>query len=214
MLLLGGAGAGACGCGASGSESAAALRLQREDLIAVARALEELSSPVAAEVAAAKTAWPSIANGLPERGTESIRSLLAAAATRAAAIHLPAPLHEAEAVSLTGPAAQIAGLVRSYALLSSRGWTLIAAALEQSERGTPAGARFARANVALYIESVYDGHFALAQVGKKLRSGYEKLGGVSAFGAALSKSAVAALSDRYSEARDRLHPHVGVRLGS
>jgi hypothetical protein len=201
-----------CGCG-SGGESAAALRLQREDLIVVARALGEVSGPVDAEVAAAKTVWPSIADGLPRRLPESTRVLIAAAAS-AAAIHLPAALQELQVASLTGPAAQIAGLLRSYVLLSSRGWRLIGAALDQIEHGTRAAAGFARSNVALYIESVYDGHFTLAQIGKKLRAGYGKLGSGDAFGAALNKRVVAALAARYSEANDRLHPHVGVRLGS
>jgi hypothetical protein len=213
LLALGGGGLLCCGCGSAG-ESPAALRLQREDLIAVARALKRIEAPVDAEVAAAKTVWPSIADGLPRNGVQAKRSLIANAAAKAAATHLATPLGEPDSVSLTGPAAQLAGLMRSYVLLSARGWGLIAAAVDQIERGTPAGARFARSNVALYIESVYDGHFTLAQIGKKLRAGYEKLGGPSAFGAALTKSAVAALSARYSEASDRLHPHVGVRLGS
>jgi hypothetical protein len=213
LVLVLGAATLCCGCG-SGGESAAALRLQREDLIVVARALVEVSGPLDAEVAAAKTAWPSIANGLPRRHAESTRALIATAAARAAAIRLVAPLGESEAVSLTGPAAQIAGLLRSYVLLSSRGWKLIGAALDQIEHGTPAAGGFARSNAALYIESVYDGHFTLAQIGKKLRAGYGKLGGADAFGAALSERTVAALAARYSEANDRLHPHVSARLGS
>ena len=68
--------------------------------------------------------------------------------------------------------------------------------------------------MALYIESVYDAHFGLAQIGKKLLAGYRKLGGQAAFGAALTQGEVDALADAYSEATDRLHPHVGVRLGS
>ena len=47
----------------------------------------------------------------------------------------------------------------------------------QIEHGSPASARFARENVALYIESVYDGHFDLAQIGKKLPAAYRTLGG-------------------------------------
>ena len=73
---------------------------------------------------------------------------------------------------------------------------------------------FARANVALYIESVYDAHFTLAQIGKKVLDGYGKLGDGKAFGAALVTDEVEALARAYSEAKDRLHPHVGVRLGS
>ena len=134
----------------------------------------------------------------------------------AAAAHLPIPklLSEANARSLTGPAAQLAGLYRSYALLSARGWKLLFASLREIESGTPAAARFARANAALYIESIYDAHFTLAQVGKKLSAGYEKLGGSAAFGAALTQAQVDALARTYSEASDRLHPHVAARLGA
>jgi hypothetical protein len=211
--LVLGAAALCCGCGSAG-ESAAALRLQREDLILVARSLSEVAGPVDAEVAAAKAAWPAIAHGLPPRPSGSARLLIAAAAASSAAIHLPTALQETQVASLTGPAAQIAGLLRSYVLLSSRGWRLIGATLDQIEHGTPAAARFGRSNVALYIESVYDGHFTLAQIGKKLHAGYGKLGGAEAFGTALSERTAAALAARYSEANDRLHPHVGVRLGS
>jgi hypothetical protein len=82
------------------------------------------------------------------------------------------------------------------------------------EHGSPAAARFARENVALYIESVYDAHFTLAQVGKALLTGYRKLGGPAAFERALSQAEVDALARTYSEPTDRLHPHVAVRLGS
>ena len=84
---------------------------------------------------------------------------------------------EAQARTLTGPASQLAGLFRSYALLSARGWKLLDAGLAQIESGSPASARFARENAPLYIESIYDGHFTLAQIGKKLLAAYGKLGG-------------------------------------
>ena len=77
----------------------------------------------------------------------------------------------------------------------------------------PAGARFARENVALYIESVYDGHFDLAQIDKHLTDGYRQLGGAGGVREALTQAEVDALGDAYSEASVRLHPHVGVRLG-
>ena len=73
---------------------------------------------------------------------------------------------------------------------------------------------FAHENVALYIESVYDAHFTLAQVGRKLHDGYRELGGPQAFGPALAPAEVSALERAYSEASDRLHPHGGVRLGA
>ena len=91
---------------------------------------------------------------------------------------------------------------------------MILAAIAADEHGPPSAARFARANVGLYIESVYDGHFTLAQIGKQLLAGYGELGGPSAFGSLLSAAEVDALAQTYSEANDRLHPHVGVRLGS
>ena len=141
-------------------------------------------------------------------------SPIAAAAQSAAGIQLPMLLQETQTAALTGPAAPLAGLVRSYILLATRGWRLIGAAIDQIEHGSPASARFVRQNVALYIESVYDGHFTLAQIGKQLLAGYRTLGGADAFGSALTQAEVDSLASAYSEATDRLHPHVGVRLGS
>lgn len=193
----------------------AALKLQREDLIAVSHALKEVQAPIAREVAATKAAWPLIASGLPAEITTVSRSAQAQAATASAArLRLPALLGETQARTLTGPASQISGLVRSYALLSARGWKLLDAAFAQVESASPANAHFARKNAPLYIESIYDAHFTLAQIGKKLLAGYEKLGGASDFGNALTQAEVNSLAGAYSEASDRLHPHVGVRLGS
>jgi hypothetical protein len=204
----------ACG-GKSKSTAPAALKLQREDLIAVSRALKDVQAPIASEVAATKAAWPLIANGLPAEITTVSRSVQArAAAASAGRLRLPALLGEAHARTLTGPASQISGLVRSYALLNARGWKLLDAIFSQIESASPVNARFARKNAPLYIESIYDAHFALAQVGKKLLAGYEKLGGAGDFGTALTQAEVNALAAAYSEASDRLHPHVGVRLGS
>jgi hypothetical protein len=208
LLLLGG-----CG-GAEAAHSRAALKLSREDLLAVCSALELAESQTAAEVAAAKQAWHFIADGPPRVIAPSTQRAIEAAAASAAAIRLPAPLTRIQSTSLTGPAADLAGLFRSYVLLSSRGWRLIAPALSAIQHGAHASAVFARENVALYIESVYDGHFALAQIGKKLLAGYRALGGSRAFGDSLAPARVRALARAYSEASDRLHPHVGVRLGS
>jgi hypothetical protein len=182
----------------------------------VSRALATVERPVAIEVTAAKRAWPLIANGLPTgaRALASTRAPVAAAATSAARIPTPPLLDEAQADSLTGTGAGLAGLFRNYLGLTTRGWTLTGAAIDQIEHGSPAGARFARENVGLYIESVYDGHFDLAQIGKHLTDGYRRLGGPAAFGSALTQAEVEALADAYSEASVRLHPHVGVRLGS
>jgi hypothetical protein len=217
LVLLAGLAAGLlAGCGGSGKQSTpTALKLQREDLVAVTHALESVRAPVALEVAATKAAWPLIANGLPADTTTISRAPRAAdAADGAAQLRVPALFSEQQAATLTGPASQLAGLFRSYVLLSARGWKLLDAAIDQVESGSPASARFARENAALYIESIYDGHFTLAQIGKQLTAAYRKLGGPADFGATLSEGEVDALAQTYSEASDRLHPHVGVRLGS
>jgi hypothetical protein len=166
------------------------------------------------EVAATKAAWPLIERGLPANPSAGVRAAIRAATTRAAALRLPGVLEEHEAATLTGPGSPIAGEFRSYSVLAARAWQLIGAALEQSEHGSAAAARFARANVALYIESVYDAHFSLAQIGKKLLAAYDKLGGAAAFGTSLTPSEVAALAANFSEADDRLRPHAAARLGS
>ncbi len=208
--------AAVAGCGGSSKATTpAALKLQREDLVATSRALKRVQVPIAREVAATKAAWPLIANGLPGEITSLSRSAPARAAARsAAALRLPALFSEEQARTLTGPSSQISGLMRSYALLSARGWKLLDAAFGQIESAPPANAHFARENAPLYIESIYDAHFTLAQIGKKLLAGYEKLGGAGAFGTQLTQAEVNALAQAYSEAGDRLHPHVGVRLGS
>ena len=159
-------------------------------------------------------AWPLIANGLPAGASAPERASIGAAALRAGEIPLPALFGEVRAASLTGPAAHLAGLFRSFRGLATRGWQLIDAAAEAGARGPSSAASFARANVALYIESVYDGHFSLAQLGKQLADGYAKLGGPSDFGTTLTQAEVDRVTAAYSEASDRLHPHVGVRLGS
>jgi hypothetical protein len=202
------------GCGGGRPTKPAELKLQREDLIAVVQALKSSEPPVSSEVADTKAAWPFVANGLPENLSPSIRAPIVAAGASAAKIALPMLFQEAQARALTGPASQVAGIFRTFTLLAARGWALIGAAIGQIEHGSPASARFARANVALYIESVYDSHFNLAQLDKKLRTGYRKLGGPAAFGAALTKRELDGVADFYSEPTTRLHPHVGVRLGS
>jgi hypothetical protein len=179
----------------------------------VSHALTASEGSAGREVAATKAAWPLIANGLPAV-TRAIGRPVAAASASAARVPLPPLFGEAAAASLTGPASGLAGLFRTYRGLSTRGWQLIGGSIEQIQHGTPAGARFARENVALYIESVYDAHFSLAQIGKKLSSAYKMLGGPAAFGGSLSQAEVNALAEAYSEASDRLHPHAGVGLGS
>jgi hypothetical protein len=191
------------------------MRLEREDLAVTARALIGMQAPVAREVVATKAAWPLIVNGLPAdvSAVSSSPAVLGAAAS-AARLRLPALFGEANARSLTGASSQIVGLFRTYALLSQRGWKLLLSSLQEIASGTPAAARFARANAPLYIESVYDAHFTLAQIGKKLLAAYKRLGGPGAFGTALTQAQVDALAQSCSEASDRLRPHVGARLGS
>jgi hypothetical protein len=204
------------GCGSASKQSTpAALKLRREDFAAATRALKSAEGPTLREVAATKAAWPLIANGLPANASSLLRASAFGQATAAAAqLRTPQLFSEAQARSLTGPASQLAGLFRSYALLSERGWKLLGAQLTQIQAGTPASARFARANAPLYIESIYDGHFTLAQIGKKLLAAYDRLGAGAAFGGSLTQAEVDALARTYSEDSDRLHPHVGVRLGS
>ena len=213
VVLLAGLAAGGCGAG-SNSSSDPAVKLQRQDLAAVTRALAGTQSSVGQAVAASKRAWPLVVNGLSANPGATPGLPIAAAGASAARVKVPPLLEEAQAVSLTGPAAQLAGLFRAYIGLTSRGWKMIAASIELIEHGRPASARFARDNVALYIESVYDGNFPLAQIGNHLRGGYRRLGGPAAFAGGLTQRQVNALASAYSEANDRLHPHVGVRLGS
>jgi hypothetical protein len=187
---VGGAAFALAGCGGS-TPSPRAMQLERADFVAVSRTLTKAQPSVSSEVAATKAAWHLVVNGLPADTGATPRQAIRQAAERAIAVGVPALFEERQAAALTGPGSGIAGLFRS-----------------------PAGARFARANVDLYIECVYDANFGLAQIGKKLLSGYKKAGGPSAFGSSLTQAEVTALADAFSEARDRLHPHTGVRLGS
>ena len=202
------------GCGSGAPPSPAGLSLQHEDLVVVCRALQRVEGEVASEVARTKAAWPLVANGLPANATAVARPQITAATEAAAALEVPAIFEETQASALTGPASHVAGLFRSYSGLATHGWQLIGASIEEIEHGSAVARRFARANVNLYIESVYDAHFSLAQTGKALLDGYRKLGGPSAFGGSLTQAEVDELAQTYSEPTDRLHPHVGVRLGS
>jgi hypothetical protein len=207
---------GPTGCGGGRAAGAAELRLQRQDLLAASRALRQAEAAVSAELAASKRAWRLVANGLPadEAGLAGARPAVEVAARSAAEVRVPEQFKEDQLRSLTGPASALGGLFHSYAVLAQRGWSLIAYSIRQIQSGPGAAARFARENAPLYIESVYDAHFALAQVGKKLHDGYLHLGGADAFGASLAPGEVERLARTFSEERARLHPHVGVRLGS
>jgi hypothetical protein len=203
------------GCGGTGNTSTpAAERLQREDLVAVSHDLRQAEGSAGGEMAAARIAWPLVANGLPAEIPPATRPALSTASAAARAIVLPPLMSEAQSRSLTGPAAGITGLFRTFSGLTERGWTLTGAAADEIEGGSPAAARFARENVALYIDSIYDGHFDATLIGKSLLAGYKKLGGAAAFGGALTQAEVDALASAYSPATERLHPHPGVKLGT
>jgi hypothetical protein len=214
LLLLSGVALAATGCGARHSATPAELHLERADLVAVSRALATMRPALAGEVAATKAAWPFVVNGLPANLSTIPHTAIQRASARAAALRVPGLFEEPQAASLTGRGSTIAGRFRTAVRLAARGWRLIGAAIAEIEHGSPPGARFARANVALYIESVYDAHFSLAQIGKQLLAGYKNLGGAPAFGASLTEAEVEGLAASFSEANDRLHPHTGVRLGS
>ncbi len=212
--MLGGVALAVAGCGTGRKAAPGELQLERADLAAVAHALISEEPAVGSEVSATRAAWPSIADGLPANTSAISRPALRAATERGAALTLPEPLSETETRSLTGPATGLAGIFRAFVILASRGWQLIGGSIDQIEHGSHTAARFARANVALYIDSVYDAHYSLSQIGKQVPIDYKRLGGATAFGASLTPAEVAALVAAYSEANDRLYPHAGVRLGS
>jgi len=206
---------GTAGCGgSSGASTPTAERLQREDLVAIAHGLRQAETSAGHEMAAARIAWPLVANGLPATIPPATRAALSATSGAARALVLPPLMNKEQARSLTGPAAGIAGLFRTFDRLTERGWTLTAAASVQIDSGSAVAARFARENVPLYIDSVYDGHFDAALIGKSLLAGYKKLGGARAFGATLTQAEIEALAAAYSPASKRLRPHPGVKLGS
>jgi hypothetical protein len=218
LILSGVAGAGTvlAGCGsASGvAASPAALKLQREDLIAVTRGLHQAAVSAQREMAAARIAWPLLVGGLPAPIAPATRPAVFTASRLARAIVMPPPLRTAQARLLTGPAAGIAGLFATFSRLAERGWTLTSAAAAEITSGSPAAAMFARENVALYIDSIYDGHFDAALIGKSLLTGYRMLGGEKAFGGTLSQAEADAFASAYSPATERLYPHPKVKLGS
>lgn len=214
LLLLGAAAVVAGGCHSGGSHNPVEQKLERADLVLTAQALEAVTPLVESEAQATKAAWPHVVNGLNATDGAISRLRIHEADQRAEALPFPALFGEERARGLTGPASPIAGTYANFDHLATRGWRSIDYSAEQIAEGSPAAKRFAEANVALYIESVYDAHFALAQIGKKLVKGYEGLGGESAFGTALTQAEVQHLAEVYSEAHFRLEPHAGVRLGS
>jgi hypothetical protein len=214
LLTLGAGALTIVGCSASHKPTPQDLALQRADFVAVNRRLAGMEPSLDREVAATKRAWPLVLGGLPANISAGTRAAVGAADEGAGAVALPALFQERKSDSLTGPASELAGSIRSSTTLAGRGWKLIGAAIEQAEHGSPAARDFARANVALYIETEYDAHFALAQTGKQLLKSYAKLGGPLAFGSSLTQAEVNALANAYSDANFRLEPHAGVKLGS
>ena len=93
----------------------------------LAHTLQRLQSPTAAEVAAARVPWPSLAGGLPRAVTPALRVEVAAAERHAAALTLPAEVTTEG--SVIGPAAELAGMLKSYVRLTQRGWQYLATAL-------------------------------------------------------------------------------------
>jgi hypothetical protein len=191
--------------------------------VLLAHTLRQLQAPTTGEARAARAAWPSLASGLPREVAPTLHSAVAVAERRAAALTLPAAV-TAEG-SVTGPAAQLAGMLKSYVRLSQRGWQQLTAALDPragialahpgaharpsapGDGGSAAATRFLRANAPLYIYCVYDGHYDLSLLGTALQSAYRKLGGAPAFGGSLTRSQVEALARAYSIAAVRLEPH-------
>jgi hypothetical protein len=215
LLLLGVVALAVGGCGRSSTPlDQEAVRLEREDLVDVARALSTATPSVRAEVSATKAAWPLVANGLPANTGAIARPPIRAATASAAKLKTPALFSEHAVNAITGPGSQLAGAFRGFILLSTRGWQMIGVSIDAIEHGSPTAARFARANVALYIESVYDAHYSLSHIGKQLLAGYKRLGGAAAFGGSLTQQEIDALAQDYSEPSDRLHPHDGVKLGT
>jgi hypothetical protein len=168
------------------------------------------------EVSASRAVWPLIYNGLPKRMSARLQSGVKAASDVAGA--LPAPSFMAKQATLTGPASGIAGLYEDYDRLAERGWRLTETGVSGIVSGPISVARFVRANSSLYIDAIYDGHFDLSLIGKKLLDGYKKLqslsrehkfAGIGGLGSALTQREVEALAAAYSIPAVRLQPHPG-----
>ena len=218
-ILLAGAVTLLAGCGSDSSshaQSSRELALERAQFEQVSSQLSGLEVAVKHEVAASRMAWPAIAGGLPQELRSELSTVVSAANARAKA--LPEPSFLANARKLTGPASGAAGIYENYEQLAQRGWNLTAAAVQTiasagstatdtTATTAAAQASFERANSPLYIDAIYDAHFDLSVLGKSLVSGYEKLGGPQAFGAALTQAQVNALAAAYSIPAVRLEPH-------
>lgn len=205
------------GCGAgSSSVSRREYALERAQFEQVADELREVQRDVHREVGTSRAAWPLIYNGLPTRMSASLQSRVKAASDVAGA--LPAPRFMTQQANLTGPASGIAGLYEDYDRLAERGWRLTETTVSGIVSGPRSVAEFVRANSPLYIDSIYDGHFDLSLIGKKLLDGYDKIedlsqepkfAGIGGFGASLTRREVQALAAAYSIPAVRLEPHPG-----
>jgi hypothetical protein len=111
--------------------------VERADLVQLAHTLQQLRTSTAAEVAAARAAWPSLAGGFPDSVAPALRVDVATAERRAATLTLPAEVTTEG--SVTGPAAQLAGLLKSYVRLTQRGWEYLATALGAGSAHTSSG---------------------------------------------------------------------------
>ncbi|MDE3069633.1 MAG: hypothetical protein KGJ43_02775 [Acidobacteriota bacterium] len=211
----------ACGvvsaCSASHRPSAAALRTRGADLAQAAHALLALEGPVAREVAASRAAWPLIAYGLVHRRLRKSarqqevgalspagRRAIALAAQRAR--ELPHTLM-ANAETLTGPAAAMAGYYEYFSGLASNGWAQIDAAAGVLASGPAAARAFERANVNTFVIAVWDAHFDLSLIPKTMRAAYKNLGGSHGTSRGLDGGEAAQIERAYSPGAVRLAPH-------
>ncbi|MGH2831695.1 MAG: hypothetical protein ACRDK2_02890 [Solirubrobacteraceae bacterium] len=196
----------------SGSVKAADLALRRLDLVFVTHALEHAQASVQLEVNASRQPWSLIAHGFPSKISDSLRSQVSVASSRANNIKAPGFMVSVpgpivlQKPRLTGPAAGVAGLFQSYASLSRHGWKIIGTVLDGLRTGQPQATRFLHANADLYLSSVYDGHFDLALIGKSLFDAYNQLGGSKLFGNSLTEAQIQSLEQFYGKDL-RLEPH-------
>jgi hypothetical protein len=214
LLALGLAATLLSGCGGHKKPTPAELSLERGDLVVISHTLQQLEGPLQSSMQDSRAAWPYVEDGLSRPRYRAARGPARRAAEAAAAIPEPAVLSETGTAELTGPISPVGGLFRTFIGLVPRSWKLIAADISELEAGPAAARQFARETVDLYIESVYDGYFSLAQIGKKLLVAYKELGGPEAFSQTLPEAQVKTLAEVYSEPTFRLEPHPGVKLGS
>jgi hypothetical protein len=182
----------------------------------VAEELREVQGAVRREVSTSRQVWPLIYNGLPRRIGARLQAGVRAAS--AVAGDLPAPRFMSRQANLTGPASGIAGLYEDYDRLVERGWRLTETGVAGIASGPVSVASFVRANSSLYIDAIYDGHFDLSLIGKKLLDGYKKIvklsgerkfAGIAGFGSRLTQRQIDALAAAYSIPATRLEPHPG-----